>query len=97
MPLIARVMKASGRSYLDLDRVAVTTGPGSFHGLRVGISAARGIGSGCQQTRGRAHHIIGLRRASGRRAAGAAVIVAIDPARVMTMFIARLSRAMAHR
>ena len=44
MPLIARVMKASGLRYLDLDRVAVTTGPGSFTGLRVGISAARGIG-----------------------------------------------------
>jgi tRNA threonylcarbamoyl adenosine modification protein YeaZ len=44
MPLIARVMKSSGRSYLDLDRIAVTTGPGSFTGLRVGISAARGIG-----------------------------------------------------
>ncbi|TXJ12495.1 MAG: tRNA (adenosine(37)-N6)-threonylcarbamoyltransferase complex dimerization subunit type 1 TsaB [Afipia sp.] len=44
MPLIARVMKVSGRSYLDLDRIAVTTGPGSFTGLRVGISAARGIG-----------------------------------------------------
>ena len=44
MPLIARVIKASERSYLDLDRIAVTTGPGSFTGLRVGISAARGIG-----------------------------------------------------
>ncbi len=44
MPLIARVMKASGLRYLDLDRVAVTRGPGSFTGLRVGISAARGIG-----------------------------------------------------
>ncbi|MBB5052196.1 tRNA threonylcarbamoyl adenosine modification protein YeaZ [Afipia massiliensis] len=44
MPLIARVMNASGQRYLDLDRVAVTTGPGSFTGLRVGISAARGIG-----------------------------------------------------
>jgi tRNA threonylcarbamoyladenosine biosynthesis protein TsaB len=43
MPLIARVMKESGIAFADLDRIAVTTGPGSFTGLRVGLSAARGI------------------------------------------------------
>jgi tRNA threonylcarbamoyladenosine biosynthesis protein TsaB len=43
MPLIARVMKASGIAFAGLDRIAVTTGPGSFTGLRVGLSAARGI------------------------------------------------------
>ena len=43
MPLIARVMKASGVAFAELDRIAVTTGPGSFTGLRVGLSAARGI------------------------------------------------------
>lgn len=43
MPLISRVMNLSRIAFLDLDRIAVTTGPGSFTGLRVGISAARGI------------------------------------------------------
>jgi tRNA threonylcarbamoyl adenosine modification protein YeaZ len=43
MPLIAQVMDAAKLEFADLDRIAVTTGPGSFTGLRVGIAAARGI------------------------------------------------------
>lgn len=44
MPMIDEVMKAASLSYAALDRIAVTVGPGSFTGLRVGISAGRGLG-----------------------------------------------------
>jgi tRNA threonylcarbamoyladenosine biosynthesis protein TsaB len=44
MPMIDRTMRAAELSFMALDRIAVTVGPGSFTGLRVGISAARGLG-----------------------------------------------------
>jgi tRNA threonylcarbamoyladenosine biosynthesis protein TsaB len=44
MPLVAQVIKKSKLAFADLERIVVTTGPGSFTGLRVGIAAARGLG-----------------------------------------------------
>jgi tRNA threonylcarbamoyl adenosine modification protein YeaZ len=43
MPLVARVMDEARVEFAELDRIAVTIGPGSFTGVRVGIAAARGI------------------------------------------------------
>ncbi|WP_224704823.1 tRNA (adenosine(37)-N6)-threonylcarbamoyltransferase complex dimerization subunit type 1 TsaB [Devosia aquimaris] len=41
---IAALLARNSLTYADLTRVVTTTGPGSFTGLRIGLSAARGIG-----------------------------------------------------
>lgn len=47
---IADILKEQAISVSDLDAVAVSSGPGSYTGLRIGVSAAKGIafGSGKQ-------------------------------------------------
>jgi len=43
MPMIGEVLAEAGLTYADLERIAVTTGPGSFTGTRIGVAAARGL------------------------------------------------------
>jgi tRNA threonylcarbamoyladenosine biosynthesis protein TsaB len=43
MPLIAATLEQAGVKIGDIDRIAVTLGPGGFSGVRVGIAAARGL------------------------------------------------------
>ena len=43
LPMAEDLLKNLGRTVRDLDRVAVSRGPGSFTGLRIGLAEAKGL------------------------------------------------------
>lgn len=43
MPIVECLLRNTGLRVADLDAVAVSAGPGSFTGVRIGVSAAKGL------------------------------------------------------
>ncbi len=43
MPMIDRALQVGGYSIMDLSAIAVTVGPGSFTGLRIGMGTVKGL------------------------------------------------------
>ena len=43
MPIVEHLFRNTGLTVQDMDAVAVAAGPGSFTGIRIGVSAAKGL------------------------------------------------------
>ena len=43
MPMISETLAEAGLAYSDIDRIGVTTGPGTFTGTRISVAAARAL------------------------------------------------------
>ncbi len=85
MPMIDRVLEGAGKTAGDIHRIAVTLGPGTFTGARIGVAAARGFAlaltvpvvgmSSLAVMAARADHLL------GREAAGKRLAVVVDARR----------------
>jgi tRNA threonylcarbamoyladenosine biosynthesis protein TsaB len=85
MPMIAEVMSAAGRTFADIERFAVTIGPGTFTGVRVGVAAARAfaLSAGRPVVGISSLEVIAARGRTllGSAAASRALLVAVDARR----------------
>jgi tRNA threonylcarbamoyladenosine biosynthesis protein TsaB len=79
IPLLSDLLQEAGLAFGDVDRFAVTTGPGSFTGIRVALAAAHGLALGTGKP------VVGVTVfeaiAAAVRAVPARLLVAIDSRR----------------
>ncbi len=82
LPMLADVLDEAGCRYADLAALAVTLGPGSFTGLRIGLATARALALAAGlPIIGRTAFEVVAADAAAERAPGEALAVAIDSQR----------------
>jgi tRNA threonylcarbamoyl adenosine modification protein YeaZ len=88
LPMVADVMSEGGTDFAALDLIAATTGPGSFTGVRIAISAARGLAlvTGAKLFGTDSLTVMAQEASQLRISTGAPFAVAVDARRGMLYF-----------
>lgn len=90
-PMVDAVMKSAGLSFAALDKLAVTTGPGTFTGQRVGLAFMRALRVALQKP------LLGITSLSAmaeqaRRQSGATIAAAVHDAKRDEVYIETIGR-----
>ncbi|MFZ1815496.1 MAG: tRNA (adenosine(37)-N6)-threonylcarbamoyltransferase complex dimerization subunit type 1 TsaB [Rhizobiaceae bacterium] len=88
MDVIGDVLNSAKLDYSSIGRIAASTGPGSFTGVRVGLATARGIALGLgieavgvSSLDAARHHALGLLEAAGPKRPVSKILCALDARR----------------
>ena len=87
LPMAQELLKSAGIPLADIDLFAVSAGPGSFTGLRIGIAAVKGLAYAMDRPCAAVSSLTGLFRAHAAYPRGAAVVCLMD-ARVGQVYAA---------
>jgi tRNA threonylcarbamoyladenosine biosynthesis protein TsaB len=81
LAFIDQALAESGKALSDIERIAVTIGPGSFTGIRVGVAAARGFALALDVPSVGVSVLAALARSAGEKYPGRPVLAAMDAKR----------------
>lgn len=91
---IDEVVKEAHLGYRDLDAIAVSKGPGSYTGLRIGVSAAKGLAYALEAPMIAVDPLQSMAALAADRCAPGSILIPMIDARRMEVFCAGFSGAL---